>query len=90
MTTFTAWKFETVDGAEKATALLRSAAKDGVITIEDYAVIEWEIGAERPRVKYEHRDDARAAGWVPCWVASSACCSSCRSSVRPRVRPSAC
>lgn len=63
MTTFTAWMFETVDGAEKATALLRSAAKDGVITIEDYAVIEWEIGAERPRVKYEHRDDARAAGW---------------------------
>lgn len=63
MTTFTAWKFETVDGAEKATALLRSAAKDGVIAIEDYAVIEWEIGAERPRVKYEHRDDARAAGW---------------------------
>jgi uncharacterized membrane protein len=63
VTTFTAWKFESVDGADKATAVLREAAGEGLIRIEDYAVIEWEPGADRPNVKYEHRDEIRSAGW---------------------------
>lgn len=63
MTTFTAWKFESVDGAEKATAVLRDASGDGLIRIEDYAVIEWEAAADRPTVKYENRDELRSAGW---------------------------
>ncbi|MGF6823390.1 putative membrane protein [Microbacterium sp. ZKA21] len=63
MTTFTAWKFETLEGGENATAILRDAAREGLIRIEDYAVIEWEPGADRPKVKYENRDEARSAGW---------------------------
>ncbi|MFE6734734.1 DUF1269 domain-containing protein [Microbacterium sp. NPDC057650] len=63
MTTFTAWKFETVDGAETASGILREAAGEGLIKIEDYAVIEWTTGEDRPKVKYEHRDDWRASGW---------------------------
>ncbi|MFB7250686.1 DUF1269 domain-containing protein [Microbacterium sp. NPDC056234] len=63
MTTFTAWKFETIDGAEKATTVLRDASSEGLIRIEDYAVIEWEQGADRPNVKYENRDELRSAGW---------------------------
>ncbi|REJ04041.1 DUF1269 domain-containing protein [Microbacterium bovistercoris] len=63
MTTFTAWKFETVEGAETATGILREAADEGLIKIEDYAVIEWTPGEDRPKVKYEHRDDWRATGW---------------------------
>jgi uncharacterized membrane protein len=63
VTTFTAWKFETLEGGENATAILRDAAREGLIRIEDYAVIEWEPGADRPKVKYENRDEARSAGW---------------------------
>ncbi|MDR2996869.1 MAG: DUF1269 domain-containing protein [Microbacterium sp.] len=63
MTTFTAWKFETVDGAETASGILREAAGEGLIKIEDYAVVEWTAGDDRPKVKYEHRDDWRATGW---------------------------
>lgn len=63
MTTFTAWKFETVEGAETATGILREASGEGLIKIEDYAVIEWTPGDDRPEVKYEHRDDWRASGW---------------------------
>jgi uncharacterized membrane protein len=63
MTTFTAWKFETVEGADRATAVLRDAAGEGLIQIEDYAVIEWAPDSDRPHTKYENRDDLRAAGW---------------------------
>lgn len=63
MTTFTAWKFDTFDGAEKASQILRRAAGDKLITIEDYAVVEWETGRDSPKVKYETRDDWRGAGW---------------------------
>lgn len=63
MTTFTAWKFESVDGAEKASQILRQASGEGLIKIEDYAVVEWQPGKERPDVKYENRDDWRGAGW---------------------------
>ena len=63
MTTFTAWKFTTADGAEKASQILRQAKGDGLITVEDYAVIEWEPHADSPKVKYENRDDWRGAGW---------------------------
>lgn len=63
MTTFTAWEFDSVDGAERASQILRQAASEGLIKVEDYAVVEWEVGADRPKVKYENRDDWRGAGW---------------------------
>lgn len=63
MTTFTAWRFESVDGAEEASQILRRAAGEGLVRIEDYAVVEWQPGKDRPDVKYENRDDLRGAGW---------------------------
>lgn len=64
MATFTAWKFDSVDGAEKADRTLREAASDGLITIEDHAVLSWPTDKDRPSVKHEHDDDWRAGGGV--------------------------
>ena len=33
MTTFTVWKFDSPDGAEQAAAVLKVAAKDGLVKI---------------------------------------------------------
>lgn len=63
MTTFTAWKFEHLDGAETAVQTLRQAWREHLIKVEDYAVVEWPAGADQPKVKYEDRDQWRAAGW---------------------------
>lgn len=63
MTTFTAWKFETAEGADKAAHILRGVSSEGLIKVEDYAVVEWPEGESKPDVKYETRDDWRGAGW---------------------------
>lgn len=63
MATFTAWKFDTPEGADTAVTTLRQAWTEGLIKVEDYAVVEWPAGADQPKVKYENRDEWRAAGW---------------------------
>lgn len=63
MTTFTAWKFDTADAAETAAQTLKQAWSERLVTIEDYAVVEWPVDADQPKVKYEDRDEWRAAGW---------------------------
>lgn len=63
MTTFTAWKFETAEGGDHAAKILQQAAREGLIKVEDYAVVEWPTGDKHPDVKYETRDDWRGAGW---------------------------
>lgn len=63
MTTFTAWKFGTPEGAETAATTLKQAWSEQLVKVEDYAVVEWPQGADQPKVKYETRDDWRAAGW---------------------------
>lgn len=63
MTTFTAWKFDTPDGAETAATTLKQAWNEKLVKVEDYAVVEWPAGADQPKVKYENRDEWRAAGW---------------------------
>jgi uncharacterized membrane protein len=52
MTAFTVWKFETLDGAEKAAKSLRSAARDKLVDIEDMAVLEWPEGAKEPKIRH--------------------------------------
>ena len=49
MTTFTAWKFETADGAQKAVLALKGAQGDGLVKIVDHAVISWPDGADEAR-----------------------------------------
>lgn len=63
MTTFTAWKFDTAGAAETAAQTLKQAWSERLVAIEDYAVVEWPAEADQPKVKYEDRDQWRAAGW---------------------------
>jgi uncharacterized membrane protein len=67
MTTFTVWKFEAADGAEKAESTLQSAASEGLVTIVDHAVLSWPEGAEKPELKHGHDSGKRGAGWGALW-----------------------
>lgn len=62
MTAFTVWKFDDATGAEQAARSLRSAERDRLVKVLDYAVVSWPEGADRPMTKHSHRT-ARGAGW---------------------------
>ena len=67
MTTFTAWKFETADGAQKAATALQAAARDHLVKIVDHAVISWPEGAAKPDMHHSHEDKWRGTGWGAFW-----------------------
>ena len=51
MTTFTAWKFDTVGGAQEARDQLDQARRGGLVKVIDRAVLEW---PEEPRPSLRH------------------------------------
>ena len=63
MTTFTVWKFDDPEGAERAVRLLRDAQADGLVKIDDHAVVSWPVGAAQPDTKHGHEENWRGAGW---------------------------
>jgi uncharacterized membrane protein len=67
MTTFTVWKFEDPDGAQRAESTLQSAASEGLVTIVDHAVITWPEGADKPDLQHKHDSEKRGAGWGALW-----------------------
>ena len=67
MTTFTAWKFDTPDGARVASEALKSAAADGLVTVVDRAIISWPEGASKPDLHHSHEDERRGTGWGAFW-----------------------
>ncbi|NUU18869.1 DUF1269 domain-containing protein [Cellulomonas humilata] len=67
MTTFTAWKFDTADGAAKAVDALKAAQGDGLVRIVDHAVISWPQGEAKPSMHHSHDDKLRGTGWGAFW-----------------------
>lgn len=67
MTTFTVWKFDTPEGAQKMSRILLSAEKDGLVTVVDHAVVSWPVGADKPSVDHSHSGERRGAGWGALW-----------------------
>lgn len=67
MTTFTVWKFDDPQGAERAEDVLKSAASDGLVTIVDHAVVVWPEGAAQPETRHAHDATKRGAGWGALW-----------------------
>jgi uncharacterized membrane protein len=65
MTTFTVWKFDSPEGAEHAIQVVEDAAKDGLVTIVDHAVVSWPHDAEHPKTK--HSDGKHGAAWGALW-----------------------
>jgi uncharacterized membrane protein len=67
MTTFTVWKFEDPDGADRAADVLGDAAAEKLVKIDDHAVVRWPVGAPQPSVKHGHDETKRGAGWGAFW-----------------------
>jgi uncharacterized membrane protein len=67
MTAFTAWRFETPEGAAHAEAMLEAAEQDNLVKILDHAVVTWPSGAEHPTTRHGHEDTWRGAGWGAFW-----------------------
>jgi uncharacterized membrane protein len=67
MTTFTAWKFETADGAQKAVTALKAAQDDGLVHLVDHAVMSWPAGGPRPEMHHANDDLRRGTGWGAFW-----------------------
>jgi uncharacterized membrane protein len=51
MTNLTVWKFNTVDGAEKAIDKLTDLQKQHLIEIQDAAIVYWEPGKKKPKTR---------------------------------------
>ena len=51
MATLTVWAYEDVAGADRAIATLKSLEEQALITIDDAAVVSWEIGKKKPTTR---------------------------------------
>jgi uncharacterized membrane protein len=67
MTTFTVWKFETPDGAERAASTLKESETEGLVKVLDHAVVSWPVGASRPSTTQGHEEKWRGTGWGAFW-----------------------
>jgi uncharacterized membrane protein len=67
MTTFTVWKFDDPNGADRAASVLKQAASDGLVKVYDHAIIKWPLGASRPTTTHGHEETTRGAGWGALW-----------------------
>jgi uncharacterized membrane protein len=63
MTTFSVWKFDDAEGAQRAVKLLRDAQSDGLVKIDDHAVVSWPRGAAHPDTKHGHEETWHGAAW---------------------------
>jgi uncharacterized membrane protein len=63
MTAFTVWRFETLDGAREAANLLKAAADDNVIRLDDLAVVVWPVGEEQPKIDHGGSPGRRGAAF---------------------------
>ena len=67
MTTFTVWKYDDPEGAQKSAALLKQAEEDRLVKIVDHAVMTWPVGADKPDLHHGHDDPKRGAAWGALW-----------------------
>jgi uncharacterized membrane protein len=54
MTTLTALKFDTPDGADRMSGLLQELQRQQLITIHDAAVVTWPAGKKQPKTRQLH------------------------------------
>lgn len=67
MTAFTAWKFDTPEGAAHAASLLEDAQDDGLIQVLDHAAVSWPEGEKNPKLDHGHDDTKRGVAWGAFW-----------------------
>jgi uncharacterized membrane protein len=54
MASLTVWKFHTPYGAEAALEKLKGLQAQQLITVEDAAVVSWEVGKKKPKTRQLH------------------------------------
>lgn len=63
MASLTAWKFDTVDGADKTLGLLKGLEAQKLVTVQDGAIVRWEVGKKKPKTEQlAHLASAGALG----------------------------
>jgi uncharacterized membrane protein len=67
MATFTVWKFDDPDGAERGSDILKDCARKGWVKVLDHAIVTWPEGADQPTTKHSHDENWRGAGWGALW-----------------------
>ena len=67
MTTFTAWKFGSAEGAQQAADILDRARSEQLVTVVDRAVLEWPTGASKPSLRHTKESEWRSSGWGAFW-----------------------
>ncbi|MEU8221360.1 DUF1269 domain-containing protein [Kribbella sp. NPDC048915] len=67
MTTFTVWKFDDPNGADRAVRVLKEASADGLVKILDHAVVSWPQGESKPTTHQSHEETWRGTGWGAFW-----------------------
>lgn len=67
MTTFTVWLYDDPDRAEEVEKILRNAADEHLLTLDDTATVSWPADAKKPSTHHRHQDVARGAGWGAMW-----------------------
>ena len=60
MATLTAWRFDTVDGADRAAAVLLDLGDSGALASRDAATVAWDTGKRKPRTRELYPDPAVA------------------------------
>jgi uncharacterized membrane protein len=50
--TFTVWKFHTAEGAEGALETLERLDSEGLIRVEDAAIVSWPEGRKKPKTRH--------------------------------------
>lgn len=63
MTTFTVWKFDDPDGADRAARLLQDAEADALVKIDDHAVVRWPAGESHPTTAHGRDGTWQGVGW---------------------------
>jgi uncharacterized membrane protein len=51
MATLTVWKFDTPEGAERASETLADLQKQELITVHDAAIVSWAAGKKKPKTR---------------------------------------
>src|SRR5689334_763635 len=67
MTTLTVWSFPDPTEAERAEKALKQAASEGLVKIDDHAVVVWPEGEDKPRIDHGHDSPKRGAAWGALW-----------------------
>jgi uncharacterized membrane protein len=63
MAVFSAWLFDTPEGAERARGILERAEADQLGKVLDSAIVSWPVGAAEPTTSHKREDTWRGAGW---------------------------